>query len=260
MPIVRNAQEETGGSARTARAPGNGTSGASAGKRGRAAASAASEEGQEVASEARAQTQEVASVAGDQAREVAGLVREQATQLTQELSSQGRSLYEETRQQVAEQADVQAQALAQTLHRWGSETQALVEGRPQDAGPVGAYARQCADQLYRVASEIEIRGASGLVEEVGGLARRRPGAFLLGAALIGFAGGRLIRSGSGDGSDGYDGATDGMQSPDPGVARRRVATTGAPARSQPASSPSRRREPVGAATGRGRNPAASGGE
>ncbi len=258
MPIVRDGAEETGGRARAVRATRNGTDGASAGKRGRAEASAASEQGQEVVNEARAQTQEVAAVAGDQAREVAGLVREQATQLTQELSSQGRSLYEETRQQVAEQADVQAQVLAQTLHRWGSETQALVEGRPDDAGAVGVYARQCADKLYRAASEIEIRGASGLVEEVGDLARRRPAAFLLGAALIGFAGGRLIRSESGDGTD-HSGSAEGMRPSDDEVVRRPARTTATPPRARPASPPRRQREVAGAASGRGRNPAASGG-
>ncbi len=225
------------------RATGSGARGGSGGQRSRAAAATASEQGQEVAREARAHTQQVASVAGDQAREVADLVRDQTTLLTQELSSQGRTLYEETRQQVAEQADVQAQALAQTLHRWGSEAQALVEGRPADAGTVGMYARQIADRLYQAASEIEIRGASGLVEEVQDLARRRPGTFLLGAALIGFGGGRLVRSAkSSPGSAEDDGSDD-------------TVVAGAPPRA--ASATSRRGAPVGAASGGRRNPAAS---
>jgi hypothetical protein len=238
-------------SERISRSSGNGAGGASAPQRGKAAAAVAGEQGQEVARQARAQTQEVAAVAGDQAREVADLVRGQASQLTQELSHQGRTLYDETRQQVAEQADVQTQALAQTLHRWGSEVQALAEDRTADAGAVGMYARQCADQLYRVASEIEIRGASGLVEEVGDLARRRPGTFLLGAALIGFGGGRLLRSGKAN-------AADGAYEPDATVARAGV-TNGAPQR-RTADPAVRRRAPVNAGTGRRRNPASSGGE
>ena len=258
MPIVRDGSAGADGAVadsprRASRSPGDGSGGTSAGQRGRAVASTASEEGQEVARHARDQGQEVASVAGEQSREVAGLVRDQATQLTQELSSQGRTLYEETRQQVAEQADVQAQALAQTLHRWGSETQALVEGRPADAGTVGMYARQCADQLYRAASEIEIRGASGLVEEVQGLARRRPGTFLLGAALIGFGGGRLLRSGKADSDGGGDGRSDGS------MGDRAVVTGAAPQRRRAASTTSSRREPAGTSGAR-RNPAALGGE
>ncbi len=250
MPIVRNVpQQAPVESERTTRSSGNGAGGASAPQRGRPAAAVAGEQGQEVARQARAQTQEVASVAGDQAREVADLVRSQATQLTQELSDQGRTLYEETRQQVAEQADAQTQALAQTLHRWGSEAQALAEGRPADAGTVGMYARQFADQLYRAASEIEMRGASGLVEEVGDLARRRPGTFLLGAALIGFGGGRLLRSGKAN-----TGGTDAMSTG--GTDAMSTVTSGAPRTETVA----RRRAPMSAATGARRNPASAGGE
>lgn len=252
MPIVRNGAREVGAQEVSARDGASGSAGPAA-TRGRAAASSASDQGQQVVQAARVQTENVTAVAGDQAREVADLVRDQATQLTQELSNQGRSLYEEARQQAAEQADVQTQALAQTLHRWGSETQALIEGRPGDAGTVGMCARQCADQLYRAASEIEIRGASGLVEEVGDLARRRPGAFLLGAALIGFGGGRLLRSGkAGSGADG-DHLRDGMSRP-------AATTRSTPSRPPASRSTARRRELVSAGDGRGRNPAASGGE
>jgi hypothetical protein len=124
-----------------------------------------------------------------QAREVAGLVREQATQLTQDLSEQGRILYEETRQQVAEQADVQTQVLTQTLHRWGAESQALVEGRPADAGTVGVCVRQCADRLYQAASEIEIRGAADC--------SRRPSTSLAGAPVPSSSGPPSSASGGG---------------------------------------------------------------
>lgn len=258
MPIVRNgAQALPEERTRTSQSGRDGNGGAPAGPRTRAVASTATEQGQRVAGEARAQGQEVAAVATDEAREVAGLVREQATQLTQELSGQGRILYEETRQQVAEQAEVQTQALAVALHRWGDETQALLEGRPAEAGTVGTYARQCADRFHQAASEIEIRGVSGLVEEVGDLARRRPAAFLLGAALIGFGGGRLLRSGGSGGS--ADPSDDGYEAAD-GRAERSAVSGGSPGRSRTVAPASRRRAPVGTAGGRRHNPAASGGE
>ncbi len=247
MPIVRNGPQQ--GVEERPTTPARDGSG-SAGARGRAVAGRASDQGQEVAGEARAQGQQVAGVASDQAREVAGLVRDQATQLTQELADQGRTLYDETRQQVAEQAEAQTQALARTLHRWGSETQALVEGRPADAGSVGMYAGQCADQLYRAASELEMRGASGLVEELQDFARRRPGAFLFGAALVGFGGGRLLRSAKMDNDAGPSGAPVGAAAidytPTPaGASRRRNV---GPA------------EPVASGRGRRRNPPSAGGE
>lgn len=200
-------------------------------------------EGQQVAQIAAQQGQEVMAVASDQAREVAGAVREQATQLTQELSSQGRELYLETRRQVENQAETQTESLAQALHRWGWEAQALADGRPEEAGAVGQCACQCADKLHEVASDIEIRGVSGLVEEVQDFGRRRPGAFLLGAAMIGFGDGRLLRSGKGEEHEGAEATSAGNDARSPAPVRR------------PRANASRNRRPVAAGATRRRNPA-----
>ena len=201
MPIVRNGGQQVVSerSSSSARKPTRAGSNSSAKQRGKAVASRAGEQGQQVASTAAQQGQEVAGVAGEQAREVAGLVKGQAAELTQELSAQGRSLYEETRQQLEAQAESQAQLMASTLHRWGDETQALVDGRPADAGAVGECASQLADKLRQVAGDIEQRGVNGVLEDVQNFARRRPGAFLMGAAVVGFTGGRLLRSSASDG-------------------------------------------------------------
>ena len=205
-------------------------------------------EGQQVAQTASRQGQEVMAAASGQAREVAGAVREQATQLTQELSGQGRELYLETRRQVQDQAQTQTESLAQALHRWGWETQALVDGRPQESGAVGECARQAADKLHELASEIEIRGVSGLAEELQDFGRRRPGAFLLGAAMIGFGGARLVRSGKGATDDGPEAMSDFAAPPLPPAVRR------------PRSSGGRSASPVAAGSTRQRNPASTGGE
>ena len=204
-------------------------------------------EGQQVAQTASQHGQEVVATASGQAKEVAGVVREQATQLTQELSSQGRELYQETRRQVQDQAQTQTEGLAQALHRWGWETQALVDGRPEDAGAVGECARQAADKLHELASEIEIRGVSGLAEELQDLGRRRPGAFLLGAAMIGFGGARLVRSGKSASEEDPEMMSDGV-------------TPLPPAVRQPRSSAGRGASPVATGSTRRRNPASTGGE
>lgn len=179
----------------------NGAANGSAKQRGKVAAGTAADQGRQVASTAQRQSQEVAGTAKQQAREVTSTVKEQATQFTQELSDQGRSLYEETREQIEQQAETQTQQLAQTLRRFGTETQALAEGRPEAAGTAGEYAEQLADKLHEMATGLENRGVSGLIEEVQDFARRRPGAFLFGTAIVGFAGGRLLRSAKSDDSD-----------------------------------------------------------
>lgn len=238
MPIVRNGGEQLLSeepSSPAARKTGTRSNGSTK-QRGKAVAAQAGEQGSQVASRAAERGQEVAGVAGQQAREVAGLVKGQAAELTQELSAQGRSLYDETRHQVEVQAEAQAHALSQTLHRWGDETQALVDGRPADAGAVGECAQQWADGLRQLATDIEERGVNGLLDEVQGFARRRPGAFLIGAAVVGFTGGRLLRSGAG--------ADDGSE----------------PAELAPAPPPAPRRRSVAAGTSSRRNPPSMGGE
>ena len=194
MPIVRNGQQlaEPAGPT-TARRPRAASTDSPTKERGKAAADTASRQGQQVATMVADEGNRVMGVASRQAQEVKATVKDQASQLAQELSSQGRGLVAETKQQLQSQAHDQTQNLAQTLFRWGYETQALVDGRPEEAPMVRQYAQQCADKLNDVASEIEERGVEGLIDEVAQFARRRPGAFLLGAAVVGFGGGRLLR-------------------------------------------------------------------
>lgn len=195
MPIVRNVQPLADPTGPAVRRRPRATSGeAPAKERGKAAADTASRQGQQVATMAADEGSRVKDVASRQAQEVKSTVKDQASQLAQELSSQGRGLVEETKQQLQSQAHEQTQSLAQTLFRWGYETQALVDGRPEEAPMVRQYAQQCADKLNDVAAEIEERGVEGLIDEVAQFARRRPGAFLLGAAVVGFGGGRLLRA------------------------------------------------------------------
>ncbi|MDP9019452.1 MAG: hypothetical protein M3N25_01395 [Actinomycetota bacterium] len=225
MPIVRNGAQQAspqGGTRARSRQQSNG----GARQRGEAAAATARQQGQEVRSTAVEHSQQVAGHASDQAREVAGTARQQAAQITQEVTTHGRGLYDETRQQLQEQAESQTQALAAALHRWGDETQALADGRPEDAGTMAEYAQQWAGKLHDFGSAIEMRGVDGLLEEVQDLARRRPGAFLLGAALIGFGGGRLVRSARGGGEDSAPADGDRRRELEPGTARPVAAARG----------------------------------
>ena len=57
-----------------------------------------------------------------------------------------------------------------------------------------------ADRLYSLASDIDSRGLSAVLDDLQAFARRRPGAFLVGAAVAGFGIGRAVRASSGDDS------------------------------------------------------------
>ena len=62
--------------------------------------------------------------------------------------------------------------------------------------------QQAATWLDTCAAQIEDRGLEGLASDVVDFARRRPGVFLAGAALLGVGVGRLIRSGAISSNDG----------------------------------------------------------
>ncbi len=170
--------------------------------------STAATQARRVKSTAAGQTKAVARTANEDVRELAGTVRNQAEQVKGELTDQAREMLDESRAKLQEQADIQATRLARALAQVGGQAVALADGRPEEAGPLADYAEQAAGWLDTCAAEIEDRGLEGLAADVVDFARRRPGVFLAGAAVLGLGVGRLVRSGavsSGNGaSTGYD--------------------------------------------------------
>jgi len=151
-------------------------------------------------------TKVVARTAQQDVRQLAGTVRSQAEQVKGELAGQARGMLAETQDQLQAQADMQASRLASAIFQVGSQAVALSEGRPEQAGPLVDYAEQAATWLDDRASYIEERGLEGLATDVVDFARRRPGMFLAGAAVVGFGVGRLLRSGAVSGENEVTGA------------------------------------------------------
>jgi len=193
-----------------------------ASREGRKVAARGIGEAQDVASTATQHGQDVVRTASEQGRELVGTVKERASEVTGELFEQGQTLAEDAKTQIEQQTKEQTRRLAGTLTRLGNEAQALAEGRPQDAETVREYVRRAgegvtetADRLYGLADDVEQRGLGGLFEDLSTFARRRPGAFLLGAAVAGFGVARVVRSSKSD-SDEED------ETAQPAPASRRV--------------------------------------
>jgi hypothetical protein len=138
----------------------------------------------------------VAQTASEQTQEVAGAVKEQAAEVVQSAKEQGRNVAHEAREQLRVQANSQTQRLAEALRGVGTQVQALADGRTEEAGGARDYARQAAGTVQEWAGRVESRGFQGLTRDLEQVARRRPGAFLAGAATAGFLIGRLLRSSS----------------------------------------------------------------
>ncbi|WP_448624877.1 hypothetical protein [Geodermatophilus sp. URMC 64] len=124
---------------------------------------------------------QVASTAADQAKEVA-----------QETQRQARDLLDQGRSQLKEQTISQQQKAAQGLSSLAQEMRGLADGTSSGApGPARDLLQQAAGFVESFSHKLQNREPADLLDEVRSFARRKPGTFLLGAALLGVAAGRL---------------------------------------------------------------------
>ncbi|MFE2537273.1 hypothetical protein [Streptomyces sp. NPDC059371] len=151
------------------------------------------EEASATAGQAQEATAQVAGTAAEQARTVVGEARQQAGNVLGDL--RGRAM---------EEADGQAQRAAGVLRQWAQDLSGLAEHAQGDS-PARSLAAQAADRGHRTADYLDKQGVEGLVSDLQGFARRRPGAFLGGAVLAGLAVGRLTKAAThASRSDGHD--------------------------------------------------------
>ena len=166
----------------------------------RRSADRVTQEARDVASTAAGRGGALAQEVKQDARQLAGTVRERAGEVTGELAVQGRSLAEDAVAQLKQQGQSGAMQLADGFRQLGEEAQALAEGRSDEAPRLQPYVYKAADglygaaeSLYRMADDVETRGVGAVLDDLQQFARRRPGAFLLGAAVVGFGVGRLVK-------------------------------------------------------------------
>ncbi|MER7521042.1 hypothetical protein [Streptomyces sp. NPDC126499] len=160
-----------------------------------------------VAQTAQDKAGEGAALVGEKAAEVRGTAKEQAANVVGEATAQSRNLVDDLRGQLQGQAQSQTERLAENVRRLARELREMSEGGKPDSTMAGV-ARQLADGGEQAAARIEQRGPDGLVGDLQDFARRRPGAFLAGAAVAGFLVGRAGKgvgaassAGSGSGED-----------------------------------------------------------
>ncbi|MEU6890703.1 hypothetical protein ABZ934_02695 [Streptomyces sp. NPDC046557] len=144
---------------------------------------------------------ESAATVGDKATEVAQTAKEQAGQVVGEATGQARDLIGEFKDQLQDQAGSQTRRLAGNVRRLSDELREMSENGRADSTAAGLVGR-VADGGRQVADRLEERGPEGLIGDLQDFARRRPGVFLAGAALAGFAAARVVHGLNAAGSDG----------------------------------------------------------
>lgn len=145
--------------------------------------------------EAKEQGKQVADQAKEEASSITDKIREEAGSVGHVAEQQARGLFEDARHQLRDQGEQQVGRLSEVLHGFSEKLQALQEGRAEDAGPLADYLERARSQVDDAAQRIEDLGLSGALDETRRFARRRPGAYLGGAAIAGLVVGRLARAG-----------------------------------------------------------------
>jgi hypothetical protein len=161
---------------------------------------------QDTAQTAAEKGQEVAATAAEQAKGVASVASEQVATVGSQAVDQARTVLDSASGDVRDQLEQRLRTLSEQARTTAEELQALVDGRPEDAGRTKELAQSASQRIGQMADKADELGVQGVVEEVTDLARRRPVLFLAGAATAGILVGRMARagkeaqSGSGDGS------------------------------------------------------------
>jgi hypothetical protein len=156
------------------------------------AESPAQQETPSTADVARDQGAAVGRSASEAGSQVAQTAADQARVVASETARQARDLLGEAGGQVRGQASAQQQNAARQLRGFADELQEMAAKSGQ-SGLATEVAQQAADRLHGSASWLEQREPADVLDAVRDFARRRPGTFLLGAAVAGLVAGRLTR-------------------------------------------------------------------
>ncbi|GIF62030.1 hypothetical protein Ais01nite_00650 [Asanoa ishikariensis] len=124
--------------------------------------------------------------------DVGQTAKEQGKQVAQETARQARDLYGTTRGHLRDQTSAQQRRAAAGIRSLGDELRSMAQQGGQ-SGPASEVAHQASARIGSVADWIEAREPGQVIAEVKQYARRHPGTFLAGAAILGVLAGRLTR-------------------------------------------------------------------
>jgi len=146
----------------------------------------------EDASGAKDQAKQAAGNAADQGKRVAGVAQDEVKNVASEAQNQLRGLLAEATTQVDEQSKAQKSRLADTVRTFGDDLESM-RGEGHQDGVAAQVVQQVVGQARSLASHLDDREPSELLDDVRRFARRRPGTFLLGALAAGIVVGRVTR-------------------------------------------------------------------
>jgi len=135
---------------------------------------------------------DVARSAGEAGNDLAGTAADQGRRVAEAAREEARGLYGQLRGQLSDQAHNQQKKAAERLYGVRDDLNRMAGGSEQN-GPAAHLVRRAAGRMDQVAQWLQ-REPDELLDDVTSFARRRPGAFLAGAAVLGVLAGRLSKN------------------------------------------------------------------
>lgn len=129
----------------------------------------------------------------EQAKGVLDTAKGEASSVLSEAKHQAKDLYAQTQRELKDQANTQQQRIAGGLRSVSDELDSMAANAQTD-GLAGDLVRQVSSRLATASTWLGDRDPGALLQEVKSYARRKPGTFILGAAVAGVLVGRLTRA------------------------------------------------------------------
>lgn len=152
---------------------------------------------------AKHEASELKDTAATQAKDVLGTAKDEAATVVGEAKTQAKDLYAQTQRELTEQANTQQQRLAGGLRSVSDELGSMATNS-EGSGVAGDLVQQASERLSAAATWLGERDPGSVLTEVKRYARRKPGTFILAAAIGGIIVGRLTRALATNASDEKD--------------------------------------------------------
>jgi len=148
--------------------------------------------GQSTTDVAKDEARNVGQTAAQAGSQVASTATDQAKNVVQETQRQAQDLLDQGRTQLRQQAGTQQQKAAEGLSTLAQQLRGMADGTGDGApGPARDLVQQASSKLEEFGGWLQNHEPAELLDEIRAFARRKPGTFLLGAAVAGVVAGRL---------------------------------------------------------------------
>lgn len=147
----------------------------------------------DVKDSAKQQAAQVGSKATEAAGATASTAKEQIGNVAQEAAGQAKNLWSQASSDINEQATQQTQRLTSNIRQLAEHLTGMADNG-ESGSPAQSLVREAGSRAHGVADYLDGRQPGDFLTDIQQFGRRRPGAFLVGAAVAGFLAGRLVKA------------------------------------------------------------------